>query len=162
MCPCKKKSTDPKLLNGSVLFICVMWKLLTQAFQFTIGVYESNESSAFLEMGVIRHLVRAVDFGSMLKQQLNDLCMASSCRPYDGVNTVLLGQTQINYTPQKTLKPWDEISYRATFPPTPQTEFLMYNKCLYIEYEKVLRTCPVMLGFAPFSSSRRATSTRPL
>ncbi len=98
----KKKSTDPKLLNGSVLFICVMWKLLTQAFQFTIGVYESSESSAFLEMGVIRHLVRAVDFGSMLKQQLNDLCMASSCRPYDGVNTVLLGQTNQLHTAENT------------------------------------------------------------
>lgn len=71
--------------------------------------------SAFHEMEAIKHLVRAVDFGSMLKQQLNNLRMASSCRPYDGVNTVLLGQTKINYTPQKTLKPRDEISYRATF-----------------------------------------------
>lgn len=79
-----------------------MWKLLTQAFQFTIGVYESSESSAFLEMGVIRHLVRAVDFGSMLKQQLNDLCVASSCSPYDGVNTVLLGQTNQLHTAENT------------------------------------------------------------
>jgi len=80
-------------------------------------------------MGVINHLVRAVDFGSMLKQQLNNLRMASSCRPYDGVNTVLLGQTKINYTPQKTLKPRDEVSYRATFSPTPQTLSLSISKC---------------------------------
>lgn len=54
-------------------------------------------------MGMIRHLVRTVDFGSVQKQQLNYLRMTSSSRPDDGVDAVLLGQTQINYKPQTTL-----------------------------------------------------------
>ena len=38
----------------------------------------------------LSHLVRAVDLGSVLQQDLDDLSMTSACCPDDGVHTVLL------------------------------------------------------------------------
>ena len=38
------------------------------------------------------YLVGAVDLGSVLQQEMDDLCVASTRRPDNGVDAVLLGQ----------------------------------------------------------------------
>lgn len=39
----------------------------------------------------LTHLVRAIDFGAILQQEMHYVSMASACCPNDWVDTVLLG-----------------------------------------------------------------------
>ena len=67
------------------------------------------------------HLIRTVDFGSVLQQQLNDVCVSSSCCPDDGIHTVLLhgdrhrdmegGRERERGGEGQRESQWDDITY---------------------------------------------------
>lgn len=49
----------------------------------------------------LTHLVRAVDFCTILQQKMHYVGMASACCPNDGVDTVLLGYTGAHRTEEE-------------------------------------------------------------
>ena len=77
------------------------------------------------------HLVRTVDFGSVLQQQFDDVGVSSARRPDDGIHTVLLREhrekTRLHFTQRDNMEHMNHVIQKMNKPSS-----LTANLCLLL------------------------------